>query len=259
MYFCIEEKSGDVLLPKMSNWSKIDDMINTSELKHNRILVLAHHAVRYKLEAANMHISMLKQAYKIRNTTSEKIGSITILFLTRTMMENIIFNLSSLLDSVTHEINQIYNFNIPIDKVQMDHQFNSNNCVRCKLNSGRDELGSLLDWEFPRFSKDKNVANNSWYYDFTRYRNQIMHRTIYFLHTRPGKVFLPDDPAILDMQGLIWDENHKPIIGKHMIGVPKNYEHEREMRDYSSWCFEKIFGITEKIYGYLIDKRKEKS
>jgi hypothetical protein len=43
-------------------------------------------------------------------------------FLKRTMMENIIFNPSSVLDVLAHEINEIYNFNVDFTGVQIDHR-----------------------------------------------------------------------------------------------------------------------------------------
>lgn len=260
MFFVIDDKSGELLLPKMKNWKKLDYIINSnSDLKNNRPLFLAHQTVRTKLEAAYMHIVMLKQSYEIRDTAQTKIGPTQVNLLRRTMFDNIIFNLSSLLDSIAHEINQIYKFNINFKIVQMDHVWDDKLCIRCKLDKEKDELAAHLNWELPRKLKNSVTYNTSWYRDFSGYRNQIMHRTIYFLHMTPGRVYVPDDPTILDFQGMLFDENHRPIFKRHH-GDPlmKNFENQREMRVYSIECFKKILEITEKVYGFLIDKKSQK-
>lgn len=260
MFFVIDDKSGELLQARMKNWVKLEEIINKSELIKNRILFLAHEAVRMKLEAANMHIQMLIQSYTIKETTENKIGPKQSNFLRRTMFDNVIFNLSSLLDSIAHEINQIYGYKVDINFVNMDHNHVQNGifCIRCKLNSENDELASLLNWEFPRRYKNSMVQNFGWYGDFSNYRNHIMHRTILFLHMTPGAAWIPDDPTVFDMQGLLFDENGKPVFGKYTVGLMKNFETEKEMRLYSMDCFEKILEITEKIYGYLIEKLYKK-
>ena len=75
MYFTIDDKSGEVLIPRMKNWVKLQEIIRSSDLLNNRIKYIAHQAVKYKLEAAYMHIAMLNQSYKIRETTPAKLGS----------------------------------------------------------------------------------------------------------------------------------------------------------------------------------------
>ncbi|MGI0021302.1 MAG: hypothetical protein ACRD9Q_00435 [Nitrososphaeraceae archaeon] len=254
MYFFIDDKSGDVLLPRMKNWIQLQEIINSTDLGKNRIMHLAHQGVKYKLEAANMHINMLTQAQSniIKETSEDEIGPVQIDFLRRTMMDNIIFNLSSLLDSIAHEINQIYQFNIDFKRIQIDHQSNDKVCLRCRLDDIKDDLASYLNWELPKLNQDPAVDRNSWYTDFSAYRNQIMHRTIFFLHLMPGAAFLPDDPTILDSQGFLFDENGKPVFNGE-VPVMKNVEHQRELRSYSSWCFNKILEITENIYKYLIE------
>ena len=75
-------------------------------------------------------------------------------FLKRAMIENIIFSLSSLLDSLAHSINQIYQVNIDFTRVQMDHQShpkksNPKKCVRCYIDTINDGLSTYLNSELP--------------------------------------------------------------------------------------------------------------
>jgi hypothetical protein len=256
MLFVIDDKTGDLLVPKMPNWTKIDEIISNRPEFKTQVLILAHSSVRRKLESANMHISMLYQSYKIRQTTTAKVK---VDFLNRTMFDNVIFNLSSLLDSIAHEINQFYQFKLDFKRVQMDHIGSEYrpDCLRCLLNKENDDLAAHLNWELPWRRKNQTTNIDSWYHDFSAYRNQVMHRTIYFLFKTPGNNYLPDDPTFLGDEPIrpVFDENHKPIFKSH-YGDPiqEHFESQRELRSYSDWCLEKILDVTEKIYGYLIEK-----
>jgi hypothetical protein len=172
MLFVIDDKTGDLLLPKMPNWTKIDEIIsNRPELK-TQVLILAHSSVHRKLESAKMHISMLYQSYKIRQTTTVKVK---VDFLNRTMFDNVIFNLSSLLDSIAHEINQFYQFKLDFERVQMDHIGSEHrpDCLRCLLDKENDDLAAHLNFELPWRSKNQITNIDSWYHDFSAYRNQV--------------------------------------------------------------------------------------
>jgi hypothetical protein len=162
------------------------------------------------------------------------------------MFENIIFNLTSALDALAHEINQIYGLKIDFERVQIDHhrpqQNNEGDCIRCKLdNISEDNLAKYLNKELPR----KNmIPINHWYDTFLKYRNQVMHRIIYELMLEPGNDYLPDDPTILQSNGRItFDANGSPLI--------PNYIHRRELRTYTRFCFEKVLEISEKIQSFV--------
>ena len=101
MILYLEQHTSTSLNNKMPNFIKFQDLITAvPKWKNNLILHHALHAVKYKIQAANFHIFILNEAFTL--TYGDKN------FLKRTMVENIIFNLSSLLDSLAHAINQIY-------------------------------------------------------------------------------------------------------------------------------------------------------
>lgn len=248
MSFSFEEQSSDALTHIMPNWSNLQKKVQSStKWNSNQILNLAINTVKYKIEAANMHYLILKYSYTANGDKN---------FLKRTMVENIIFNLSSLLDSLAHIINQIYDFKVDFNKVQIDHQKNPKNCVRCKIDDTKEELSKYINLELPKLDPklDPKITNN-WYYDFSNYRNQIMHRTIYCLMLNPGQDYLPDDPTNFTEPKFLKYNNNKPIFdsktGKPLL---ENYVKLRELREYSKEIFDKVLGIIEKICSYLIIK-----
>jgi hypothetical protein len=231
----IDDASGNLLEHSMTNWKKVVDKIKTSQLNQNLILIRALHTIKYKLEFALLHMSILDHAYTLSPIPPKTL-------LKRSMVENIIFNLTSTLDALAHEINQIYVFNVDFKKVQIDHQSNQKGCLRCMLdNIANDRLSIYLNSELPRTNA---IPISHWYGTFQLYRNQIMHRIIYELMLEPGMDYLPDDPAVLTSTGKItFDAHGSPII--------PNYTHRRELRTYSKFCFNKVFQISEKIQSLL--------
>jgi hypothetical protein len=185
---------------------------------------------------------VLKDAFDLPITSQVKP------FLKRTMMENILFDLSSALDVLAHEINRVYAFSIDFEKVQIDHYPNVNikNCLRCKLNNiQNDTLAQYLDLELPI----RNIVPNHWYDDFAKYRNQMIHRIIYVMMLSPGFDYLPDDPTMFD------PPSHKPIYDRNTDEfLFPNYEKKRQLRYYSDFCFNKILEISEQVHEYLEQK-----
>lgn len=182
MIFYFEKHTSTSLNDKMPNFIKLQDSIKDHlHWKNNLILHHALMAVKYKIEAANLYIFILNEIFVLTEGDTY--------FWKRAMIENIIFNLSSLLDSLAHAINQIYQASIDFKKVQMDHQNhpkkpNPKICRRCYIDTiNDDELATYLNSELP---ERNNFSTNHWYYDFSEYRNQIMHRTIYVLLVEPG-------------------------------------------------------------------------
>ena len=167
------------------------------------------------------------------------------------MVENILFNLTSALEALSHEINQVYRFYVDFQKVQIDHRSkksNEKNCLRCLLESEtNDYLTSYLNCELPR---RESMPKEHWYNTFVEYRNQVMHRILYLIMLQPGRDFLPDDPSVL--------EDPKPVKVNRRIEIDKdgyplvgNHIHRKELRIYSRFCFTKVLGISEEIYRLL--------
>ena len=214
----VDDASGNLL--QVPNWERVGNKISLS-LNNNIILVRAHLTVKDKLEFARSHLSILHYAYTLPPIPVKNL-------LKRSMVENIFFNLTSALDALSHEINQIYQLNVDFEKVQLDHrssQPNQKNCLRCVLdNHINDRLTSHLNRELPRTI---GAPNNHWYTTFLKYRNQLMHRILCLIMLEPGRDYLPDDPTILD------DPKYITINGKVKFdanGSPlfSNYVHRRE-------------------------------
>lgn len=249
MVFYFEKHTSTSLNNKMPNFIQLQTSI-TAHPKWQNNLILHHalHSVKYKIEAANLYIFILNEVFTL--TEGDKN------FLKRAMIENIIFNLSSLLDSLAHSINQIYQVNIDFTRVQMDHQShpkksNPKKCVRCYIDTINDGLSTYLNSELPK----RNKFPSHWYYDFSNYRNQIMHRTIHVLWLEPGYDYLPDDPTDLSQPMFLKDQNGKPIFDQR-TGKPilSNYTQFRELRSYSKEIFDKILAIIEETCKLLISK-----
>jgi hypothetical protein len=173
----------------MPNWEKVGKKIDSTDIfSSNHVLNTAHRSTKHKLEAANLHLSILNQAYGLS-------PSHAMLFLNRTMTESILFNLASGLDSLAHVINQIYRFDIEFRKVQIDHHFNEKECLRCKLDkANNDYLSQYLNTQIPRSRQDQD----HWYKIFTDYWNRVKHRTLYIINISTEGLFLPDDPTNLN-------------------------------------------------------------
>lgn len=162
------------------------------------------------------------------------------------MTDNIFSNLSSALDAISYEVNQVYGFNINIKNLQIDHrrrqQFNEPNCVRCKLdNTPNDDLSKFLNTELPR----DPIPSNHWYGSFSEYRNQVTHRPQYLIYLAAEGRFLPDDPSVMNR---IVTPYYDPK--EHKIVIP-NYTENRELKNYCEDCLNKVLYVIEKIYGYL--------
>jgi hypothetical protein len=84
----IDAASGDLLSSSLPNWERVGDKIKHST-NNNIILVRAHNTANNKLEFALFPIPAMT-------------------LLKRSMVENILFNLTSALGALSHEINQIY-------------------------------------------------------------------------------------------------------------------------------------------------------
>lgn len=230
----MDDNIGNVLAGSMNNWQRIENKIAMSKFSSNHIIRTAHMTTKHKLEAARLHLSIL-------NSTADLPFIDSINFLRRSMVESILSNLASSLDSLAHEINQIYSFGITIEKVQIDHfrsqQTKEKNCIRCKLDDLRnDGLAYYLNSELPRVP----IPQNHWYYAFGRYRQQITHRPWLILLLVAEGTFLPDDPA-----------NSDPVVKPyydqdlHRIVYP-NYQENREVRSYCDSCIVKAIEIVEK-------------
>jgi hypothetical protein len=226
----------------MPRWNEFSERIaRSSKLVNNRILHLAHSTVKYKLESTYFHKATLVKAYYLKSSNAKTL-------LKRSMIENIIINLSSSFDAIAHEINQTYKFSIPFNRIQIDHNHrseSSKNCMRCMLDDKANNLAEYMRTELPR-NDPKQQSLEHWYFSFQQYRNQMIHRTIYVLMLEPGKDFLPDDPSILN----------PPTDGVNYSGIFKdpvypNYTKRREIREYSELCLNKTIQICEQIYEYL--------
>lgn len=100
-----------------------------------------------------------------------------------------------------------------LKKVQIDHysdpkKANPKKCARCYIDNINDELSKYLNSELPICNK----SPSHWYYDFSNYRNQIMHRTIPVLLLEPGLDYLPDDPTDLSESKHIKGQNGKQVF-----------------------------------------------
>jgi hypothetical protein len=234
----LPDEAGNLITNLMPNWNNLGDKLLNSSFVNDRVLILAYHTIKKKLESAYLQNLILKDAFNMVITTAAKP------FLKRLMMENIFYHLSSALEVLAHEINGAYGFNIDFNRVQIDHQASSKFCLRCKLdNIQNDPLASYLNMELPQRGKS---PIDHWYYNFAAYRNQVVHRTLYVLMLEPGHDYLPDDPAIFD------PSSHKPIYDAQSDEyLYPNYTHKRELRTYSDYCFNKILEIAETVHMHL--------
>jgi hypothetical protein len=227
----------------MNNWQALGNSIaNSTSFSNNHILNNAHMTTKHRLEAAQLHLLTL-------NSTRCQPITHPISFLSRAMLENIFSGLAGSLDSLGHEINQVYAFGIDVKRVQIDHfriqQKNETNCIRCKLDSlHNDSLSCYLNAELPRAP----IPQNHWYYAFGMYRQQINHRPWLLLHLAAEGIFLPDDPTVSDPVVKPYYDSHV-----HQIVYP-NYREGREIRSYCKLCLQKVLEIVENAYSYLRTK-----
>lgn len=232
--------AGDALTASMPNWKTVrDKAIISPRFGKDDIINIAHATTKHRLEAARMYLSILKAGYQ-----AKPIHSVS--FMIRSMADNIFFSLSSALDALSFEINQVYEFSIKVEKVQIDHhrrfQKNEGDCVRCKLDGiGNDNLAAFLNSELPIAP----IPQNHWYGTFSKYRHQVIHRLLYLIHLTTEGRYLPDDPSVTDP---IVRPYYDPV--QHTIVIP-NYTANREMRDYCEYCFNKVLSIVEMTYSYL--------
>lgn len=228
----------------MPRWREIDGKIRSnSRLVNNRVLFIAHRTVKYKLEFAFFHKATLFKAYHLQSTHAKTL-------LKRSMIENVIINLSSSLDAIAHEINQLNEFGIPFHMVQIDHYQHDDvrkgkHCMRCRLDDKNNDLAEFVRTELPRRISNQQNSEH-WYFNFQEYRNQMIHRTINVLMLEPGRNYLPDDPAILDPPT---DEIND--VDNYLNPIYQNYTKRRELSEYSEWCLNKVVQICERIYEYL--------
>lgn len=168
----------------MPKWQATNNKIRyNSRFRDNRVLFLAHNTVKYKLEFAFFHITVLHKAYNLQPTSAKTL-------LKRSMIENVILNLSSALDAIAHEINQINNFGIDFHRVAIDHKHRDQfykYCMRCKLDQSSHHLSHYLNFELPQKTSESDATH--WYFDFQKYRNQMVHRTIYVLMLDLERIF----------------------------------------------------------------------
>jgi hypothetical protein len=223
----------------MPNWEKVGKKIDSTDIfSSNHVLNTAHRSTKHKLEAANLHLSILYQAYGLSSSHAT-------LFLKRITIESILFNLASGLDALAHVLNQIYGFDIEFCKVQIDHYYKERDCLRCKLaDVNNDYLEEHLNVELPRAP----IPQDHWYAAFTHYWNQVKHRTLFIINVSTEGLYLPDDPT--DLNPLV-----KPLYdaNRHEIVYP-NYTKNRELRQYFQFCFDKVLSIVEKTYELMADK-----
>jgi hypothetical protein len=78
----IDDASRNLLEHSMTNWKKVGDKIKTSPLNKNLILIRALHTIKYKLEFALFHMSILDYAYTLSLIPAKTL-------LKRSMVENI--------------------------------------------------------------------------------------------------------------------------------------------------------------------------
>lgn len=236
MNFSFEQQFSASLNDKMPSFIRLQQSITIPPWDSDLILHFALHAVKYKIEATKMYILILNETFEL--TEGDKN------FLKRAMMEDIIFNLSSLLDALAHAINKIYQARVDLDRVQIDHIANHKKCLRCYIDNINDDLSQYLNIELPK----RHKSQSHWYYDFSNYRNQITHRTIYPLWLEPGYDYLPDDPTDFEEPKFLKTPDGRPIFhpttNKPLLS---NYTKFRELRSYSQEMFDKILSIIEKV------------
>ena len=237
MNFSFEQQFSTSLNDNMPNFITLQQTITTnSPWNNDLILHYALHAVKYKIEATKMYILILNEIFEL--TKGDKN------FLKRAMMENIIFNLSSLLDALAHTINRIYRAGVDFNRVQMDHQTNDKKCLRCHIDNINDDLSQYLNLDLPK----RDQSQSHWYYDFSNYRNQMTHRTIYPIMLEPGYDYLPDDPSDFSPPTILKYPDGKPIFDPSTRkALYSNYTQFREFRSYSQEMFDKILSIIEKV------------
>jgi hypothetical protein len=230
---CLGEDIHERLLPRMESWKKVTAKISGID---NQILQTGNTTVKEKLHYALMHWDILAQTY-------QKEGFARYL-IQRAMTENIILNLVSALEAFAYVINQLYDFQLKLRQVAIDHPKNHKNrkCLRCELKKKNSQLANYLDSQL--IKADSPLDN--WYESLVRYRHQIVHRTLFLIIQHVGKgSFLPDDPYILKPQEKMYFdiEKNEPVI--------PNYTENREVKEYTFYLFENVFSVLDTSYHYI--------
>lgn len=232
------------LLPK---WKEMDERIGKSHLQKDLILNIAHQTTKHKLESAMFHLDVMVHAYTVKYSSN-----VIPEFLIRSTVASIFLDLSSALDALAHEINRVYLFGLEYKYVQMDHQsYNKHEeCVRCRLDKLNDGLSTFLNSEIPRITKDRRQEyKDHWYFVFSEYRNQIVHRTLYVLGYTHAGLFLPDDPSNLDPR-ITRFYNHE--TGEAL--TEPDYRHKRGPLKYCQECLGRLILVTESAYAELLTR-----
>lgn len=239
----LSSDAGNALTSSMPNWTDVREKVTKSpRFGKDDIINIAHATTKHRLEAARMYLSILKGGYQVKPISSVN-------FMIRSMADNIFFSLSSALEALSFEINQVYGFNIKVEKIQIDHhrlnQKNEGDCIRCKLDAiDNDNLAAFLNSKLPR----EPFPPGHWYETFSKYRHQVIHRLLYLIHLTTEGRYLPDDPSNTDP---IARPYYDPV--KHTIVIP-NYTKNREMKNYCEDCLTRVLSIIEKAYSYIEPK-----
>jgi len=154
---------GQALTPKMPFWKNMKrKLAKSTKFSADHTLASAHLTTKHRLEVARVFLSILNAGYEVESVESVK-------FLIRTMADSIFVSLAGALDSLSFEINQVYEFDVKERKIQIDHHNISiePNCIRCKLDETNDELSRYLNDRLPR----EPIPQIHWYSTFTDYKN----------------------------------------------------------------------------------------
>jgi hypothetical protein len=228
----IPDNIDEILKPNLSYWNCLQPFVNNSS---NSVLQIAHKTVEVKIHYANLHLFMLLQTYR-------EGSSFELSFIRHCLTENIITNLNSVLESIAHVINEIYNIGINFNIVSIDHRKSKRDCLRCLLKNVDNYLAEYLDAVLVRGSPVEN-----WYEALRQYRHQIAHRPHSIFMLTIGGTYLPDDPSIsvFERKGkIVFDPKTKePII--------PNYTKNREIRSFTKRGFYMLLQLIEGIYSLI--------
>ncbi len=226
----------DSLFGTLPHWSKLTPKVEKSA---NQVMILGHMTTKHKLVAAGVSSNFMHQLYQ-----KEGWFTATDQFLIRVFAENIFFHLSSCLDALGHEVSQIFQVQLPFERVQIDHMNNQKNCLRCLLQRKDVAFASFLDSELPQ----KGSQPGHWYHAFTEYRNQVVHRTLYVVLAGPKAMVLPDNPTNLNPRVSLKDHTSPTYY------FDPDYHEQREIRKYTLDCIYEVRDTVEKIYAKLDGK-----
>lgn len=235
----IPDNIDEILKPNLLFWNCLQPFINSSL---NSVLQVAHKTVEVKVHYASLNLFMLLQSYEKGRSSSFEPS-----FMRHSLTENIIINLNSALESISHVINQIYNIGVDFNLVSIDHKKSKKDCLRCLLKKHDNDLSEYLDAALVRGS-----PVNDWYEALRQYRHQIVHRPHSIFLLTIGGTYLPDNPSIS-----IFDRKEK-IKFDDKTGEPviPNYTKKREIRSFTKGAFTVILKIIEGIYYYIYNNQE---